>query len=51
MSTENYEGSDYNLDLDLLNILYWSRVPYPKRKSGLGGDTTHFKGCLYSIDS
>jgi hypothetical protein len=30
MSSKNYEGSDYSLDLDLL-----TRVSYPRR-SGLG---------------
>ena len=34
MNSENYEESDYGLDLNLLTILYQPCVLYP-RKSGL----------------
>ena len=35
MSSKNYEGSGYSLDLDLLTISYQSPVSYPRRR-GLG---------------
>ena len=41
MSSENYEGSGYGLDLDLLTMLYWLRVSYPRRSGLLGKSDNH----------
>ena len=34
MGSKNHEERGYNLDLDLVTSLHWSRVSYPRR-SGL----------------
>ena len=42
MSSKNHEDSGYNLDFNLLTILYLSRIPYP-RSGGLVGKSNHLR--------